>query len=42
MEPHAFGVLEEAAEMLCILDHDGTRTHLGPGGPSPETGPEQA
>jgi len=28
--------------MLCILDHDGTRTHLGPGGPFPETGPEQA
>jgi transcriptional regulator with XRE-family HTH domain len=35
MEPHAFGVREEAAEILCILDHDGTRTHLGPGGPSP-------
>ena len=32
MEPHAFGVREEAAEILCILDHDGTRTHLGPGG----------
>ena len=42
MEPHAFGVREEAAEMLCILDHDGTRTHLGPGGPFPDTGPEQA
>ena len=42
MEPHAFGVLDEAAEMLCILDHDGTRTHLGPGGPFPDTGPEQA
>jgi hypothetical protein len=27
--------------MLCILDHDGTRTHLGPGGPLPETGPEE-
>jgi hypothetical protein len=40
MEPHAFGVQEEAAEILCILDHDGTRTHLGPGGPFPETGPE--
>jgi transcriptional regulator with XRE-family HTH domain len=39
MEPHAFGVREGAAEMLCILDHDGTRTHLGPGGPFPETGP---
>src|SRR5262249_56102198 len=24
MEPHAFGVQEEAAEILCILDHDGT------------------
>jgi hypothetical protein len=35
-------VLEEAAEMLCILDHDGTRTHLAPGGLFPETGPEQA
>ena len=42
MEPHAFGVQKEAAEMLCILDHDGTRTHLGPGGPFPETGPEEA
>jgi hypothetical protein len=41
MEPHAFGVREEAAEILCILDHDGTRTHLGPGGPFPETGPEE-
>jgi len=35
-------VQEEAAENLCILDHDGTRTHLGPGGPFPETGPEEA
>jgi hypothetical protein len=26
MEPHAFGVQEGAAEILCILDHDGTRT----------------
>lgn len=41
MEPHAFGVREEAAEILCILDHDGTRTHLGPGGPFPETSPEE-
>ena len=40
MEPHAFGVQEGAAEILCILDHDGTRTHLGPGGPFPETGPD--
>jgi len=42
MEPHAFGVREGAAEILCILDHDGTRTHLGPGAPFPETGPEEA
>ena len=42
MVPHAFGVREGAAEVLCILDHDGTRTHLGPGGPFPETGPEEA
>src|SRR5215469_4803650 len=42
MEPHAFGVQDEAAEILCILDHDGTRTHLGPGSPFPETGPEEA
>src|SRR5258708_4369454 len=41
MDPHAFGVLEEAEEILCILDHDGTRTHLGPGGPFPETGSEE-
>src|SRR5262249_10475510 len=41
MEPHAFGALEEAAEVLCILDHDGTRTHLGPRSPLPDTGPEQ-
>jgi hypothetical protein len=41
MEPHAFGVREGAAEILCILDHDGTRTHLGPG-PFPETGPKEA
>jgi transcriptional regulator with XRE-family HTH domain len=30
MVPHAFGTEGEAAEMLCILDHDGQRTHLGP------------
>ena len=42
MEPHAFGVREDAAEMLCILDHDGTRTHLGPGGPFSGIGPEEA
>jgi hypothetical protein len=41
MEPHAFGVREGAAEILCILDHDGTRTHLGPGGPFPENGAEE-
>jgi hypothetical protein len=29
-------VREEAAEILCILDHDGTRTHLGPGGSFPK------
>jgi transcriptional regulator with XRE-family HTH domain len=32
MVPHAFGVTGEPAEVLCILDHDGERTHLGPGG----------
>jgi hypothetical protein len=42
MEPHAFGVREEAAEILCILDHDGTRTHLGPCDPLREIGPEEA
>jgi transcriptional regulator with XRE-family HTH domain len=42
MEPHAFGVQDGAAEMLCILDHDGTRSHLGPGGPFPESGPAGA
>jgi transcriptional regulator with XRE-family HTH domain len=30
MVPHAFGVRGGAAEVLCILDHDGERTHLGP------------
>lgn len=31
MVPHAFGVRGgAAAEVLCILDHDGERTHLGP------------
>jgi hypothetical protein len=35
MEPHAFGVPEGAAEILCILDHDGTRTHLGQLAPPP-------
>jgi transcriptional regulator with XRE-family HTH domain len=30
MVPHAFGADGEPAEVLCILDHDGERTHLGP------------
>lgn len=30
MVPHAFGVRDGPAEVLCILDHDGERTHLGP------------
>ncbi len=30
MLPHAFGAQGGAAEILCILDHDGQRTHLGP------------
>ena len=41
MERHAFGVQEGAAEMLCILDHDGTRTHLGPGSPFPGPAPRK-
>ena len=28
--PHAFGATDGPAEILCILDHDGERTHLGP------------
>jgi transcriptional regulator with XRE-family HTH domain len=28
MIPHAFGALGGPAEILCILDHDGQRTHL--------------
>jgi transcriptional regulator with XRE-family HTH domain len=28
MVPHAFGALGGPAEILCILDHDGERTHL--------------
>ena len=31
MIPHAFGAHDGPAELLCILDHDGQRTHLGPG-----------
>ena len=36
MVPHAFGVQDGPAEVLCILDHDGERSHLGP-----ERGPER-
>ena len=32
MVPHAFGAHGGPAEILCILDHDGERTHLGPHG----------
>ncbi|GGK24718.1 transcriptional regulator [Pilimelia terevasa] len=32
MVPHAFGAHGGPAEMLCVLDHDGERTHLGPTG----------
>jgi len=28
MVPHSFGAHEGPAELLCILDHDGQRTHL--------------
>jgi transcriptional regulator with XRE-family HTH domain len=30
MIPHAFGARGGPAELLCILDHDGRRTHLRP------------
>jgi transcriptional regulator with XRE-family HTH domain len=30
MIPHAFGVHDGPAEVLCIFDHDGQRTHLRP------------
>jgi transcriptional regulator with XRE-family HTH domain len=30
MVPHAFGATGGPAEILCILDHDGERSHLGP------------
>ena len=30
MTPHAFGSTGGPAEIICILDHDGERTHLGP------------
>ena len=29
MIPHAFGAHDGPAEILCIFDHDGQRTHLG-------------
>ncbi len=32
MVPHAFGSDGGPAEVLCILDHEGERTHLGPAG----------
>ncbi|GAA1874932.1 helix-turn-helix domain-containing protein [Asanoa iriomotensis] len=32
MVPHAFGAHGGPAEVLCILDHEGERTHLGPHG----------
>ncbi|MBM7077365.1 MULTISPECIES: helix-turn-helix transcriptional regulator [Micromonospora] len=28
--PHAFGAHDGPAEILCILDHEGERSHLGP------------
>ena len=30
MVPHAFGATGGPAEILCILDHEGERSHLGP------------
>lgn len=33
MVPHSFGARGDAAEVLCILDHEGQRTHLGPARP---------
>jgi DNA-binding Xre family transcriptional regulator/quercetin dioxygenase-like cupin family protein len=33
MTPHAFGVQGGPAEILCIFDHDGQRTHLHPATP---------
>jgi len=30
MIPHAFGTQGGPAEVLCIFDHDGQRTHLRP------------
>jgi transcriptional regulator with XRE-family HTH domain len=37
MIPHAFGAYGGPAEVLCILDHDGQRTHLRPLGPELES-----
>jgi transcriptional regulator with XRE-family HTH domain len=36
MVPHAFGAHNDPAEILCILDHGGERTHLGPAKPPAE------
>ncbi|HEX5407028.1 MAG TPA: helix-turn-helix transcriptional regulator [Pseudonocardiaceae bacterium] len=33
MIPHAFGAHDGPAEVLCIFDHDGQRTHLRPATP---------
>jgi transcriptional regulator with XRE-family HTH domain len=41
MVPHAFGAHDGAAELLCILDHDGERTHLGPAKPDAVAGGEE-
>jgi transcriptional regulator with XRE-family HTH domain len=38
MVPHAFGAHDGPAELLCILDHDGERTHLGPTKPDAAAG----
>ncbi|MEV4620607.1 helix-turn-helix transcriptional regulator [Asanoa sp. NPDC049573] len=41
MVPHAFGAHGGPAEVLCILDHEGERSHLGPHatGPAERPGP---
>ncbi|WP_428963118.1 helix-turn-helix domain-containing protein [Micromonospora fluostatini] len=38
MVPHAFGAHGGPAEILCILDHEGERSHLGPQRPPAGTG----
>jgi len=38
MIPHAFGARHGPAEVLCIFDHDGQRTHLQPLGREPAAG----